>query len=289
MKSAAALGRPWQLRSQCRFICLADSSTPASLHALLYPAISGFICSARRQILLFVVESAPANPLAFKRVLQPGAWGCLHPQLQESSYKGCSVKRVETGSAYAFSALGALVSVFFLCWRLYSHLCLIASDGFIFQEFVRLLSGFIAVSICSSQWQCVTKEGVFSAEVLLLLCNFLLIKPFWALGFLFCGKSWWFFYLIHISQTIHPAMACHFASSSEPPCSACISPGAFVCQQQGIRREMTLVVCLQETLGELWPTWDSSKSPGQLGCRIPSDLSRMATQRPPGHTWKISL
>lgn len=193
MKSAAALGQPWQLRSQCRFICLADSSTPASLHALLYPAISGFIYSARRQILLFVVESAPANPLAFKRVLQPGAWGCLHPQLQESSYKGCSVKREETGSAYAFSALGALVSVFFLCRRLYSHLCLIASDGFIFQEFVQLLSGFIAVSICSSQWRCVTKEGVFSAEVLLLLCNFLLIKPFWALGFLFYGKSWWFF------------------------------------------------------------------------------------------------
>lgn len=73
--------------------------------------------------------------------------------LQESSNRGCSAKHVEIGSAYAFS----LISIF-LSWRLYSHLCLIASDGFLFQEFVQLLSGFRAVSLNSLLWWYVPEE-----------------------------------------------------------------------------------------------------------------------------------
>lgn len=53
---------------------------------------------------------------------------------------------------------------------LYSFL--IASDGFILQEFVQLLSGFIAVSLRSLPWHCLPKEGMFPGKALLLLSNF---------------------------------------------------------------------------------------------------------------------
>ena len=88
--------------------------------------------------------------------------------LQESSSRGCSAKRVEAGSAYAFSLVGLGGSIF-LCWRLYSRLCLIAADGFTCQAFVQLLCGFIAMSVCRHLWQYVPKEGIFLGKVLVLL------------------------------------------------------------------------------------------------------------------------
>ena len=73
MKPAAARSRPWQVRSLCQLIGLADRSVAppdslAAVHALLDPEICGFMYSERCRM-LSVVEGAPANRPAFRRVL----------------------------------------------------------------------------------------------------------------------------------------------------------------------------------------------------------------------------